>query len=80
MSDDKVLYSILNTKLITFNKNIDLILSNIKNFENKCSSALILNDNINYKKELENIKYSIDRQKQKIKRQILIEIEQKMLD
>lgn len=74
--NDKLTYLTLSENLTKFSKNIDLIISNINNFERICSSALILNDSTSYKNSVVNLKYTLDCQKEKIEKEILIELKQ----
>lgn len=74
MNNDKLTYLMLNTRLTKFSENINLIISNIKSFENICSSALVLNDSTSYKNDVVSMKNSIDNQKEKIDNDILTEL------
>ena len=77
--NDKLTYTILKIKLNTFVKNVDLIVSNITSFVNTSPSALVLNNNTNYKNDISNLKYTLEKEKKIIKKEILIEIDKNII-
>lgn len=75
---DQMTYFYLGKKLEKFSQNMDLIISNIDNFKNICSDALLVNDNTNYKKSVVNLRSDLVNQKNKIDKEILKEINTKI--
>lgn len=71
--NDFFAYLILVDRLKKVSINIDEILSNIESLERNCSSALIINNETNYKSNIVNLKYTLAEEKRKIDKEILEE-------
>lgn len=71
--NDFFAYLILKDRLEKVSINVGKILSNIENLERNCSSALVINNETNYKNNIVNLKYNLAEEKRKIDKEILKE-------